>query len=212
MVRPAPNTANKKSKHRQPAKENRRTTEGSESSTGSTRFYSLNSLAQCGDMTQGQTSTPEVQVERPRESRSLECSPSSPRAASESSFVASTSIMQRQRSSSISSVQSSLQLPIIPSPPDSASNRSRCLAPLDINRGDTCTSADDIMAKMEAFFERQKEFNDRLEQRVAERLEAEKERENSRPRQCKRLPKELLVSLLQIRTKSHLSLKTYTIL
>ena len=28
------------------------------------------------------------------------------------------------------------------------------------------------MAKMEAFFEKQKEFNDRLEQRVAERLEA----------------------------------------
>lgn len=193
MVRPAPN---KKSTHR-------RTTAGSESSSGSssTRFYSSNSLAQRGDTTRGQRSTPEVQRERPRESRSLE---SSPRAASESSFAASTPVLQRQSSSSISSVQSPSQLPLIPSPPgENASNRSRCLAPLAINQGDRSTSADDIMAKMEAFFERQKEFNDRLEQRVAERLEAEKERENSRPRQCKRLPKELLVSLLQILRKSH---------
>lgn len=48
------------------------------------------------------------------------------------------------------------------------------------------------MAKMEAFFERQTEFNDRLEQRVAERLE--KERENLTPATSKRLPKALSVS------------------
>ena len=48
------------------------------------------------------------------------------------------------------------------------------------------------MAKMEAFFERQIEFIDRLEQRVAERLE--KERENLTPAMSKRLPKTLSVS------------------
>ena len=164
MVRPAPN---KKSTHR-------RTTAGSESSSGSssTRFYSSNSLAQRGDTTRGQRSTPEVQRERPRESRSLE---SSPRAASESSFAASTPVLQRQSSSSISSVQSPSQLLLIPSPPgENASNRSRCLAPLAINQGDRSTSADDIMAKMEAFFERQKEFNDRLEQEAGSRKRAGK--------------------------------------
>ena len=86
---------------------------------------------------------------------------------------------------------------LVPSPPE---RRSDCLTPLNlssaINRGGNSSSSvtfgQDFMAKMEAFFERQTEFNDRLEQRVAERLE--KERENLTPAMSKRLPKALSVS------------------
>lgn len=88
---------------------------------------------------------------------------------------------------------------VVPRPPE---RRSDYLTPLNlsstINRGGS-TSANvtpafghDFMAKMEAFFERQKELNDRLEQRVAEHLE--KERENLRPAQSRRLPKGISVS------------------
>ena len=50
------------------------------------------------------------------------------------------------------------------------------------------------MTKIEAFYERQNEFNKRLEQRVSEHLT--KEREDSRAPRNKRLPKELSVSHL----------------
>ncbi|XP_068730553.1 uncharacterized protein [Montipora capricornis] len=54
------------------------------------------------------------------------------------------------------------------------------------------------MARMEAFFEQQQQFNERLEQRVTEHLTNERENSTTRARMKKRLPKELSGSVREV--------------
>lgn len=98
------------------------------------------------------------------------------------------------------------QIPPIPRPPENE-NRRRCLEPLNLGpslqtesmvdgRNAANIENNNFMARIEAFFEQQKKFNERLEQRVTENLT--NERENLTTPLKKRLPKELSVSRVHV--------------
>ena len=100
------------------------------------------------------------------------------------------------------------QIPPIPRPTESE-NRRRCLEPLNLGPSLQADSLQDerrsanlmddhFMARMEAFFEQQQKFNDRLEQRVTEHLTNERENVTTRAPRKTRLPKELSVSCVHV--------------
>ena len=86
-------------------------------------------------------------------------------------------------------------IPIVPGD----SRRNRCLdalnLPLATLNQEEATVLTDFMAKLEAFFERQRGLNERLEQRVGESLSKEQEIATLQT-SSKRMPKALSVSHL----------------
>ena len=200
MARKPPNQP---SKHRMSSKEKRNCAQtGRTVATGN--FYSTS--GQRGVMegvpsasTERLTSTPEQ--DRGREPRlngstsSPSCSPIPPIPSTSSSNSSTPGV---SRSHSQLAPNPEPDAAVIPSVPGDG-RRNRCLDALNLpsaalNQEDA-TVTTDFMAKLEAFFERQKGFNERMEQRVSESLA--KERESGTPRtSSKRLPKALSVSHL----------------
>ena len=173
---------------------NRSSSLASANSTGTSA--SRSSLYSSGDATQSADSLANNSNEDSGAGSSNSTPTTTPGVLDEGTLTSSTctsnpSVVSTPSSSNSRSVVDDL---LVPSPPV---RRSDCLTPLNlssaINRGGNSSSSvafgQDFMAKMDAFFERQTEFNDRLEQRVAERLEKEREKANS-----KRLPKAVSVS------------------
>ena len=104
------------------------------------------------------------------------------------------------------------QIPTIPRPPApnaSSENRRRCLEPLNLGSSLHAGLLDErraanlidnhFIARIEAFFENQQKFNERLEKRVTEHLKNERENASKQPTPMKRrLPKELSVSCVHV--------------
>ena len=179
---------NKPSKHRKPSSKSKRTPSNQSDHTERTvdRFYSTNSLAE--------SDHEESEMDR----ASTSCSAGTPRENrrnnrdAESALTIATPLSIASTSPSNSTPVAATLIPRAPG----RNNTNRCLEELNLPSMQNSGEAGDLVAKLEAFFESQRQsqedFNNRMEQRVLEELR--KERENAAPPPPKRLSKELTVS------------------
>ena len=159
---------------------NRSSSLASANSTGTSASRSRSSLYSSGASTQHADSLANNLNEDLGTGSSNSKPTTTPGVLVEGTLTSSTCTPNPSVVSTPSSLRSVVDDHLVPSPPE---GRSDCLTPLNlssaINRGGNSSSSvtfgQDFMAKMEAFFERQTEFNDHLEQQVAERLEKEQE-------------------------------------
>ena len=178
---------NKASKHR---KQNSKSNRTSSNKSGNTerpvgRFYSSNSLAESG----------REEREMDRASRSSTGGMIGENGYDNSDAESTLATPPPSISTSPSS-STPVAATLIPRPPG-RNNTNRCLEQLNlVSTRDTGKTGNNL-AKLDAFFESQRQrqvhFNNRMEQRVMEELR--KERENEAPLPPKRLSKELTVSV-----------------
>ena len=184
MARLPPNKARK---HRKQISKSNRTSsnkfDNTEQAVG--RFYSSNSLAE----------SDHEEREMNRASRSstsrMTCENGHDNSGAESTLATPPSSISTSPSTS-----TPVAAALIPRPPG-RNNTNRCLEQLNLVSTRDSVETGDLLAKLDACFEsqrqRQADFNNRMEQRVLEELR--KERENEAPLPPKRLSKELTVSV-----------------
>ena len=121
----------------------------------------------------------------------------SPRSCTPNTRVDTRVTEPAQDSTPIGSTRSQVLIPRAPmQDADGGASRSRCLTPLNLSSLINQQRQDNIMEQLEAFFVRQQEFNERLEQRVTVAAECaqEKERQNAIPAAQTKVSKALSVS------------------